>query len=462
MKLLTKKLAEITLDPANPRTHNDKSVAAIRASLERFGQQKPVVLDTNGVVRAGNGTVEAARSLGWTTIRVVVSDLPAAEIAAYAIADNRTGELSDWNPEVLAAVLEELRASEAGLAGVGFTGAEVTALLKQVRGAALKDPGPEPPPKIPTSRLGDLWVLAADTDPAAAAFAHRLLCGDSTNPDDVARLMNDETAALLATDPPYLVDYEGTQWDAFDGDDAGVEFFSAFLRVALEHCVERVPIYQWHATRRQAIVERAWVRNGLLVHQTIIWVKTRGVLTRSHYLWSHEPCFYGWREGARPIETRCACPAPPSERTVWDVEQLDSAGVDHPTVKPVEIFARPIRSHTRPGEICLEPFSGGGTQIIAAERLARRCYAMELDPGFVDVAVRRWELTTGCSARLADTGQTFAEVAAERSGGSRSAAAASSLPAAAPVTAPKRARKPKPAKDAARASKPATKRRTRS
>ena len=200
-------------------------------------------------------------------------------------------------------------------------------------------------------------------------------------------------------------------WDDYVDPETSVAFFTDFLRIALAHCTERVPVYQWHATRRQALVEEAWRENGLLVHQTIIWAKSRGVLTHSHYLWSHEPCFYGWREGFMPEKDRRP---DPSERTVWNIDQQGQNDGIHPTQKPLEIFERPIVSHTRRGEVVLEPFSGSGSQIIAAQRHGRRCFAMELSPAFVDAAVLRWQNATGQRATLDDDGRTFEAIASER------------------------------------------------
>jgi len=174
-----------------------------------------------------------------------------------------------------------------------------------------------------------------------------------------------------------------------------------------------VPVYTWHASKRQSLLEQAWEQNGLLIHQTIIWSKPRGVLTRSWYLWRHEPCYAGWPKGKMPEKDR----RPPTDATtVWEIDQTGTAGIDHPTVKPVEIFARPIEYHTRRGEVVLEPFSGSGTQIVAAEKLGRRCRAMELAPAFVDVALRRWEKATGKQAVLEETGETFAGVTRARQG----------------------------------------------
>jgi DNA modification methylase len=215
--------------------------------------------------------------------------------------------------------------------------------------------------------------------------------------------MDGQRAIMMNTDPPYLVNYTGEDhpqsferkkdgksnnknWDAYKDPKTSVDFFASFIRLALQHAlIENPACYQWHASRRQALVEAAWTANGLLLHQQIVWVKSRPILTHSHYLWQHEPCFYGWIEGRPPalrppVSGECS--------TVWAING-ENDGI-HPTQKPVEIFERPIKYHTQVGDIVYEPFSGSGSQIIAAAKLGRRCFAMELEPAFVDVARRRW------------------------------------------------------------------------
>ncbi len=411
-------LDSLHADPSNARLHDDRNVAAITASLARFTQVEPLVVQagTNRVI-AGHGRLVAMRELGWTACDVVelaVDDLTATSLG---IALNRSAELASWDEPTLGKLLRELQSAGA-IDGIGFADGEIEELLsglEDLNASELEDPGAGPLPEQPVTRDGDLWLLGD----------HRLLCGDSTNAEHMARLMNGEKAALLATDPPYLVDYQGgnhpqswsnkpdvkdKHWDSYVDPQSGLEFFAAWLRVALPHCRDDVPIYQWHATRRQMLVEQAWQANGLLAHQTIIWVKSRPVLTHCHFLWQHEPCFYGWREGHMP-ERR----PEPSARSVWDVDQQGEQDGIHPTQKPVELFRRPIGWHTLRREVCLEPFSGSGTQIIAAEEQGRRCFAMELAPGFVDVAIRRWESATGRTATLDGVGRSFAEIAEDRS-----------------------------------------------
>ena len=410
-------LASLFENPANPRI-NDPAVPHVAASIRRFGWRQPIVAKPSGEVIAGNTRLKAARELKLEKAPVVRFDGPDIEAVAYAVADNKTHEFSAWDEPALVKILQELRAEDA-LDGVGYSPEDIDSLIAELERDIeqdVDDPGAEEPPGNPVSMIGDLWILGQ----------HRLLCGDSTNAEDVARLMNGETASLLATDPPYLVDYQGgnhpqswanrpetrdKHWDDYKDPDTGREFFESFLRNALSHCVERVPVYQWHAHRRQMLVEEAWRNCGLLVHQQVIWVKARAVLTRSHMMWQHEPCFYGWPEGKMPSKDRRP---DPNATTVWNVDQIGSQDGIHPTQKPVELFTRPISWHTLQNEICLEPFSGSGSSVIAAEMKRRRCFALELSPAYVDVAVKRWQTATGQEATLDGTGQSFEDAAKER------------------------------------------------
>lgn len=424
------RIESLVPDAANPRLHGRVNLDAIAGSLRRFGQTEPLLVQKGSLrIIAGHGRLAAMRTLGWAECDVVELEVSATDATALAIALNRTAELAEWDEPLLARLLAELRTENAA-DGVGYTPDEIDSLLDQladgIGGAGdLEDPGPGDIPEHPVTRPGDLWILDG----------HHLLCGDSTKPDDIARVLAGERASLLATDPPYLVDYDGTNhpaehhrkagrkpgpgkelgnrhWDAYVDPESSVEFFTAFLRAALPHCIERVPVYQWHASRRQTLVEAAWKANGLLVHQTIVWAKARGILTRSHFLWQHEPAFYGWPEGHMPEKHRRP---PPNETTIWPIDQVGQQDGIHPTQKPLAIFERPIRWHTRPREICLEQFSGSGSQIIAAERLGRRCRAIEISPAFTDVAVRRWEGATGRKATLDGSDRTtFDAIAAER------------------------------------------------
>ena len=380
----------------NPRK-NAAAVAKVADSIKRFGFGAPLLARAaDKQVIAGHTRLLAAKQLGLKHVPVRLLPLDPADAQLLALADNRLGEIAEWDDEALARVLAELKAEGADLAATGFPESDIDAILAQLNAANLADVV-EPPlpevPKVAKSKLGEVYLLGS----------HRLMCGDSTNVDHVRQLMDGERAALCASDPPYLVDYDGTNhpqsferekmgkdnnkhWDAYIDPSSSVEFFSAYLRVALAHALTENPaIYQWHASRRQALVEAAWKANGLLFHQQIIWVKSRPILTRSHFLWKHEPCFYGWVEGKPP-------PLRPEvsgeNTTVWNIEG-EQDGI-HPTQKPLEIFTRPIGYHTRAGELVYEPFSGSGSQLVAAAKTGRRCNAMELAPEYVDVARIRW------------------------------------------------------------------------
>jgi len=414
------RLDAIHPDPANVRVHDARNLDAVRGSLARFGQQKPIVVDARGRIVAGNGTYEAARALGWEEIQVVVTDLEGVDATAYAIADNRTSDLSEFDPGALAKLLAELQAEDA-LDGVGFDAADIDALLAELEDDVqvdLDDPGPEAPPEHPVTRTSDLWILGE----------HRLLCGDSTSADDMTRLMAGERAALLATDPPYCVNYTGKDRPIHDGKPSGKdwshvyrevdiedlgEFLDGVFKATLPHIAERTAIYVWHAHVQQPTIAAVFARHGLLLHQVLVWVKPCATFGHSYYRWRHEPCAFGWRQGSKPKHGIGQLD------TVWEVDwegKQRVVGNEHPCEKPLRLFEIPMEQHTRRGEVCLEPFSGSGTQLIAAERLARRCFAMEISPAFVDVAVRRWERATGKNATLDGIGQSFEDVASERRG----------------------------------------------
>ena len=399
-------------NPSNPR-HNDAAVPHVAASLRRFGWQQPIVAKTSGEVIAGHTRLKAAASLGMERVPVVRFEGSDLEATAFGIADNRTAEFAEWDQPALAELLGELRAEDA-LEGVGFSVEDIDEILAELADnepAQVDDPGPGDPPERPVARAGDLWVLGE----------HRLLCGDSTCLEDVQRVMDGDQAALVATDPPYLVDYTGERpndsgkdWSdkyrEVDITDADGFFRSAFTNV-LAVLAPHAAIYCWHAHKRQALLAKVWEDLGILDHQQIVWVKPASVFGRVYWHFRHEPCVMGWRQGSKPEHDGTH-----DFNSVWEIDfdgQARRSG-DHPTQKPVEIFARPMRKHTRPGAICFEPFSGSGTQLIAAEKLGRRCRAIELEPAFVDVAIRRWETASGKPAVLEETGETFESVAEER------------------------------------------------
>ena len=406
----------------NPRK-NDDVVDRMAQAIVEFGFRIPIVARSDGLVVDGHLRLKAARLLGLETVPVVLADeLSETQIRAFRLLANQSANWAEWDEALLSAELNDLLAEDFDLSLVGFSDGELDKLLAyvaeddgEVGGAGGSVPPvtiPEPP-RNPASRIGDLWILGD----------HRLLCGDSTSAADVRRLMNGERAILFATDPPYLVDYDGSNhptrnkdWSAsygttWDDSSQGAELYDGFIAAAVAEAIaEDAAWYCWHASRRQAMLEACWEKAGAFVHQQIIWVKDRGVLTRSHYLWKHEPCFMGWRRPNRPPKV--------AEETLPSTWALPSFAKDdrpdHPTPKPLDAFGIPMRQHVTRGGLCYEPFSGSGSQIIAGEANGRRVFAMEISPAYVDVAVERWQAETGKEAILDGDGRTFSQVRTER------------------------------------------------
>jgi DNA modification methylase len=400
--------------PSNPRI-NEPAVPHVADSIRRFGWRQPIVARPSGEVIAGNTRLKAAKQLGHDEVPVVWFEGTDLEATGYAIADNRTAEFAEWDEPALARILQDLRAEDA-LDGVGFSTGEIDELLAQLEepgglGEPIDDPGPGEPPQVPASRTGDLWILGD----------HRLLCGDSTRQDHVRRIMAGAKASLVATDPPYLVGYTGERpndsgkdWtdsyreiDIVDGDG----FFRSVFANVLDVLAPKGAIYCWHAHKRCGDIQRIWRELGILDHQQIIWVKPAPVFGHVFWHFRHEPCMMGWRQGEKPEHD-----GEHRHDSVWECDWDGKARFqsDHPTSKPVELFVRPIEKHTRRGDVVFEPFSGSGSQLIAAERTGRRCRAIEISPPFVDVAIRRWQTATGKAAVLDGTGATFDEIAAQR------------------------------------------------
>ena len=403
----------------NARTHSEAQVAEIAGSIREFGFTNPVLIAEDGTLIAGHGRVLAARLLGMDTVpTITLTGLSDSQRRALVLADNRIALNAGWDEALLSLELTDLKEAGLDLGILGFEDGELDRLLAGTEG---EEEGSTPPvvipepPRNPVSRTGDLWILGD----------HRLLCGDSTSHDDVRRLMNGERAVLFATDPPYLVDYDGSNhptrnkdWSAsygttWDDSSQGAELYDGFIAAAVAEAItEDAAWYCWHASRRQAMLEECWEKAGAFVHQQIIWVKDRGVLTRSHYLWKHEPCLMGWRRPNRPPKV-----AEETLPSTWEMPSFaKQERPDHPTPKPLDAFGIPMRQHVARGGLCYEPFSGSGSQIMAGEANGRRVFAMEISPAYVDVAVERWQAETGRDAILDGDGRTFAEVTVERLG----------------------------------------------
>jgi DNA modification methylase len=385
----------VSLDPANVRRHGERNLATIKASLSRFGQQKPIVVDGDGIVRAGNGTWTAAKALGWKEITVVRTPLKGAEATAYAIADNRTAELAEWDDDALAQTLAALQIEDEELAAsLGFDAKEIDALLGP--GEVTKDEVPEPPAD-PITKPGDLWLLDK----------HRLLCGDSTKAADVAMLMQNELCKLVVTDPPYGVSYadknaflnaidEGNRVqtpienDHLDKADAQKLWKDAFTHMGSAMDAGACVYCFMPQGGDQMMMMMMMQGAGIEPRHELIWLKNNHVLGRTDYAYKHEPIMYAWKKGAHKFYGEF-------QTSILEFARPSSSKL-HPTMKPVELICKLIENSSRQGELLYEPFCGSGTTLIAAEQLGRKCYGMEISPAYCDVIVKRWENLTGKKA----------------------------------------------------------------
>ena len=398
---------------ANPKEHN---VGDLTLSLERFGFVNPVIVnEADGRLLAGHGRVKtllalkhegrrpdriAERDGDWLVPVVRGVRLEADDAPAYAIADNQLTVGSSyalaemWDLEALAGVLQELQAGD-GLEGTGFDEDGLQKLLTELAnqqeakeetfdvGAALEA---QVEPRI---KRGEMWRLGK----------HRLMCGDSTSAEDVAKLMAGEGCSLVATDPPYGVGYEsrGKEKRSILNDD-NADWGAAWVL----WCPP--VIYQWHSALFGDIAKASLEREGYDVRQQIVWVKPSFVLGRQAYHWQHESCWYAVKKGAvlKWLGDR-------TQSTVWEFpsplaggHSRDAQVTSHPTQKPLGVFEIPIRNHCESEDIVADPFLGSGTAMIAAERLGRICLGMELDPKWAEVAIQRWEDYTGQKAERID------------------------------------------------------------
>lgn len=448
LKITRVPLSTLRTDEANARAHNETNLASIVASLKRFGQVEPLLVQRKSrTIVAGHGRLAAMLQLGWVDADIVELDIEGHGASALAVALNRTAELAEWDKAKLSAILNALSAEDS-LDGVGFTAAElkvITAAARAAAGQGLVDEDQvQIPPDEATTRTGDLWILGN----------HRLLCGDSSLWPDVERLLGGQTIQLVNTDPPYNVKVEPRSNNAIA---AGLSSFQGTSHhQSLD--LERHPEKSQPTTRKMRAKDRplandfvsdeefdrlllAWFGNiarvlepgrgfyiwggyancgnyppvlkacELYFSQAIIWDKQHPVLTRKDFMGAHEWCFYGWKEGAAHHWYR-----PTNATDLWAIKKVNPQSMVHLTEKPVELAVRAMEYSSQAGENVLDFFGGSGSTLIGAEKCGRNAFLTEIDFPYSDVIVMRWQEFTGRKAILDGDGRTFDEIKKERLG----------------------------------------------
>ena len=385
----------------NSRTHTPEQVAQIASSIKEFGFTNPVLIDSEKGIIAGHGRVMGAQKLGLKEVPTIeVTGWTDAQKRAYIIADNKLALNAGWDNDLLKLEIEELQGEEFDLELTGFDLDEIGEILDTDIGLddIEEDETPEPPVE-PKTQLGDVWTLGN----------HRLVCGDSTKADDVQKLADAESVDLWITDPPYNVAYEGRtdekltiQNDSMD-DASFLQFLSDAFSMAYGTLKAGASFYIWHADSEGFNFRSACKINQLHIRQCLIWVKNSMAMGRQDYQWKHEPCLYGWKEGAshRWYSDR-------KQTTVLEFDKPLRNG-EHPTMKPVALFAYQITNSTKKGDVVLDSFGGSGTTLIACEQTDRKARLMELDPRYCDVIINRWQTLTGLEA-VRDDGIKFNEL----------------------------------------------------
>ena len=427
MRIEQRKLADVKPYEQNPRI-NDGAVEAVVRSIQEFGFRQPIVVDEDGVIIVGHTRFKAAQKLGMEKVPIhVAKGLSPAQVKAYRLADNRTGEIAEWDYDLLPIELSQLGEMEFDLGMLGFAEDDLAKLLDPGVKEGLTDPDavPEPPDEAIT-QPGDLWILGD----------HRLLCADSSKPADVDRLLDGQRIHLVNTDPPYNVKVEPRSNNAIAAGLSSFEGAKHHQKLDVERHPEKAKptqkklrakdrplandfvsdeefdrlldawfgnaarvlepgraFYIWGGYANCANYPPFLKKHGLYFSQAIIWDKQHPVLTRKDYMGAHEWCFYGWREGAAHQFF-----GPNNATDLWAVKKVNPQSMIHLTEKPVELAVRAMQYSSRTGESVLDLFGGSGSTLMAAEQTGRKAFLMELDCLYCDVIVQRWEDFTGRKA----------------------------------------------------------------
>ena len=401
MEIIYKKVQDLIPYVNNSRTHSEEQVNQIVASINEFGFTNPLLIDEKDNIIAGHGRLLASKKLKMEQVPcIVLSGLTEAQKKAYIIADNKMALNAGWDEELLKLELENLKELDFDLELTGFNVDELDDIFQvQEEQEVIEDDFDIEPPEEPKAKLGDIYQLGN----------HRLMCGDSTSEEDVAKLMNGTKADMVFTDPPYNVDYSNAERPKASKTDLGrikndtmseddfIYFLGEIYKRLDENTKDNSSFYIWYASKETIPFYSALLETNIILNQQIIWKKPM-LLGRGKYQWAHEPCIFAIKGSPYFTEDR-------TKTTVWDFGGYDKSKNVHPTQKPLFLPAEAINNSSKREDIVLDLFGGSGSTLIACEQLNRKCYMMELDPKYVDVIINRWETFTGKKAVLIKEGE---------------------------------------------------------
>ena len=382
------KLKPSEYNPRKDLQPEDEEYIKIKNSILEFGYVAPVIINADMTVIGGHQRLKVLKELGYEEIQCIVVDLDKNKEKALNLALNKIS--GEWDNDKLEAILAELKETDIDMNITGFSNDEIDDILKDIMGSNEDDFDLEEALEEieePITKVGDIWKLGK----------HRLLCGDSTQQEEVMRLMNNQEADMLLTDPPYNVDYEGTAGKIENDNMNETEFYNLLIDAFKNmHLVAKAgcPIYVFHADTEGLNFRNAFKNAGFKLAQCLVWVKNTFVMGRQDYQWKHEPILYGWKEGKAHyfIDSR-------SQNTVLEFDK-PTRNAEHPTMKPIDLLVYLIKNSSKENNLIVDLFGGSGSSLIAAEQTNRICYAMELDPRYCDVIIKRWETLTGQKAEL--------------------------------------------------------------
>ena len=370
-------ITEIKPYENNPRK-NDDAVDEVANSIKAFGFKNPIIVDKDMVIIAGHTRLKAAQKLGLTMVPVIVAeDLNEDQANALRLADNKTAEIAKWDKKKLE---EELKQINWEILGIDMTDVGFDDIFASEFQEVVDDDFDEGQylSAEPYSHQGDIYLLDDN----------RVMCGDSTNPEQVKLLLNGKLADMVFTDPPYNVNYEGSDGQSIQNDDMGDTEFKEFLTLVFKNLIDSIkegaPTYVCHADSEGLNFRSAFKEAGFKLAQCLIWVKNSFTMGRQDYQWQHEPILYGWKPGAGHyfVDDR-------SLSTIWEYDKPKKNDL-HPTMKPLELVGRAINNSSLVGQLVLDLFGGSGSTLIASYKAKRNCYSMELDEKYVDVIVKRY------------------------------------------------------------------------